>query len=193
MSELQQQIPTLRKRQRKLLGVIAAILVLFYFGVFRTANGQLDRIVGQVHVVDQELELNQQQIEALPEIAEEVHRLRKDLSRTQHELPGKPDVTAFWGAMGQLSDKLSLRDFQFQQQATQTIPVDGDVAVGVQPVRITFKGDFASGFTFLRQMESYPKALHVRNTSIKRLTAGGDTSFELWVNLYYRTDAAGRS
>ncbi|MEM8874491.1 MAG: type 4a pilus biogenesis protein PilO [Planctomycetota bacterium] len=191
MSELEQQITVLRKRQRKLLGVIVAILLLFYFGVFRTANGQLNRIVNQVRAVDNELALNQQQVEALPRIAADVQRLRNDLSRTRRELPDEPGYSQFWGDASRLAQTLSLRNSQFQQQAPETINIDSESSIGVMPVRITFEGDFASGFAFLRQIESYPRLLHVRKTSVKSVGITGDTAFELWVNLYYRTEPTG--
>lgn len=190
MAELEQQITVLRKRQRKLLSVVAVVLVLFYFGVFRTAQAKLNTIVAQVHSIESELATNQAQVEALPRIAEDVQRLRNDLSRSRREIPEKAGYADFWGESSRLAQSLSLRESQFQQQVSRTIQLDQDTAIGIMPVRITFKGDFSSGFAFLRQLESYPRLLHVNKTSVKAIGLSGDTAFELWVNLYYQADAS---
>jgi len=179
-NRLVRQIQVYAKVQYVLAAIIAVALGAFYIVVYRPQSADIAELNRQIAEKQQELASDRSQTNRLPAVAGELDRLNARLAGFK-ELPPDPQFGPFIHDISGASQQAKLRKF-----TDQPGEVTRDDLYSEMPVTLTFQGDFASVFTFIRHVEDMDRLTRVRDVQIKSIDSTlGTVDVTLTVNIYY--------
>ena len=179
-------------RLQKGLAVAAGgAAVLFLISVYLPASTRLADLRRRISSDLDLLDSGEARAARLPEVDAASDALERSLAQFK-PLPAEAGVTDFIGLVTDLAARLRLRDVNLEPG--EPVP---DAALARLPVKLSFGGDFADAFEFVRQLEALPRPLRVREFVARAPPGGaavaagrGEVAVSLTVNLYYRVAAA---
>jgi Tfp pilus assembly protein PilO len=183
MRTLRNQIVWCTRAQWALCAVMAATLVAFYFVGYVPLSKRLAALRSQIWVRQQELAENHRKASKRNEIAARNDKLKQELERIkkpsrQQELPE---------LIKDLERGKSLASLKRYEQKAG-VPVRSDLYCQL-PITMSFEGDFASIFGFLRSTEDLQRLTRVRNLKLKaKDDRTGQVQASISMNIYFSTE-----
>ncbi len=182
MRTLRTQIMFCTRAQWVLGAGMALMLGLFFLFGYRQANNRLrDLRIDEDRKLN-ELSMGQARLQSLDTLELEVERLRLKLARFDKKLPRQQDLGAFMRDITLLSQQSSLRKWMVQPDPK---PRRQDLFSEL-PIVLSFEGDFASVFAFLRQTEEMQRLTRVRSIRINSRDAKlGQVEVQMAMSIYF--------
>ena len=178
--------------QRSLALAAGGAVVLFLLVVYLPSSTQLADLDRRINDDSDRLGSAAARAARLPQVTRAADALEASLAEFK-PLPDDARLGEFIAHVTEVSGRLQLRDFNLDYRE----PVR-DESLSRLPVRLSFGGDFANVFNFLRMVESLPRPLRVRELSVRRAAARGgaaaapgEVDVAVTVNLYYRSTPGG--
>ena len=161
-------------------GLMVTLMALFFVLGFRPARARQAELQAQIASCSRELENSGSRAANFQMIAGEVKRLENQLLKFNKRLPRTMELPEFISEMTQASQQCSLKPV-FHPQAVRRTEYFSEV-----PINMSFSGDFAGVFNFLRQMEGMQRLARVKTLSVKAKDAKlGQVEANLVMNIYY--------
>ena len=163
-----------------LSALMVLLIVLFFAFGFRPARARQADLQNQSASCSRELETSGSRASNYQMIAGEVKRLENQLLKFNKRLPRTMELPEFINEMTQASQQCNLKPL-FHPQAVRRTDYFSEV-----PINMSFTGDFAGVFNFLRQMEGMQRLARVKTLSVKARDAKlGQVEANLVMNIYY--------
>ena len=185
MPSLQTQIRWCARVQWTLAAIVLALATAFYLAGYRPVTGRLADLRRQIEERQRDLMAGRLQTKVLPDVAGEVRRLRERLDHSNKSLPPEPELPQFIRDVTQLSQQAMLKSFTYKLG----VPVRRE-QVSELPIQLSFAGDFANVFAFLRNAEEMPRLTRVRAMSIRTRDRdkSGQVQVTMTMNIYFSSE-----
>lgn len=161
MRTLQSAIESSRRLFAVLLLTTLAGLLAFYFLGYRPAQRELARLHADTASRERDLRQARAKASDLPKIASEVERLRARLARSKRLLE-PVDLPLAHREIMQIGQRSGLEKFRYEPDQEKSAELFSEL-----PIQISFVGDFASAYGFLRECEAMPRLSRVRRMVLK--------------------------
>ena len=182
MRTLQNQIGWCARAQWTLSSAMVLFAVAFFLFGYRPATVRLAELRAQVEAKQRELQSNQTKTEIRATVEQNVAKLRRQLDRSDKQLPRHQD----WGQF--MHDITKLRQqFPLDQWLVEPAAQPRQNALFVElPIDMRFEGDFLSVFGFLRQVDQMPRLTRVQDLKVRAKPGkAGKVEVQLLLNIYY--------
>jgi Tfp pilus assembly protein PilO len=179
-NRLTQQIQFYAKVQYVLAGLVVVALGLFYVAVYRPQTFAVDDLNRQITAKQRQLESDRAQTNRLPAVTSELQQLTTRLAGFK-KLPLDPQLGEFMHEVYQASQKAQLHKLTDQPGEAERFELYSEM-----PIVLSFQGDFASVYSFIRQIEEMQRLTRVQDVTIKTIDSNqGTVDVTLTVNIYY--------
>lgn len=183
MIGLQKQISLLGRIQWILAGGMALVVTAFIIFGYRPQSRKLAALNTQIDRCHQELSANRDQAKILSAVAIDVDRLKAKL-REFKRLPQQKELAEFINDIAQLAQQSNLKKRQIIPKGENQ---RGDRLLE-RPVQLSFEGDFASVYAFLRHIEELQRLTRIPTMKIKSQDKSGQVKVDMTMNLYCATE-----
>ncbi|MGA2229349.1 MAG: type 4a pilus biogenesis protein PilO [Tepidisphaeraceae bacterium] len=179
-NRLTRQILTFAKVQYALSGGMLAALVLFYFGVYRPQQAQIDSLDRQTAAKKTELDNDLSQTGKLPKVELELRNLKARLAGFK-KLPVDAQIGQFDRDVNDAVQRAGLQKLVELPGAARR-----DELYFEEPIVLTFQGEFTSVYSFIRALEDMDRLTRVREVTMNGINSKtGTVNVSLEVNIYY--------
>jgi Tfp pilus assembly protein PilO len=160
--------------------MVSLIAVFFVFG-FRPATQRLTALRTDIVAKSQRLETNQGRAMMLPGLQVEVDRLRLRLERFNKKLPKTAELGEFIRDLTNVSQQYAIRKLIHQPGTVRRLDLYGEI-----PITMSFEGDFASVFGFVRQLEEMQRLTRVKTINVRCKDGKlGHVDVSMAMNIYF--------
>ena len=160
--------------------IMVSLMLLFFFFGFRPARARQAQLQSLTAKCSRELESSDSRAANFQMIAGEVKRLENQLLKFNKRLPRTMELPEFMQEVTHASQQCNLKPL-FHPQSVKRLGLYSEV-----PITMTFSGDFAGVFNFLRQVEGMQRLTRVKSLSLKAKDAKlGQVEANLIMNIYY--------
>jgi Tfp pilus assembly protein PilO len=161
MRTLKSTIESSRRLSVVLLLSALSGMLAFYFLGFRPAQRELASLNAETQLRQRELSQARTKAGDLPKIAGEVERLRARLARSKRLLEPL-DLPMAHREIMQIGQRSGLEKFRYEPDQEKSAELYREL-----PIQISFAGDFAGAYSFLRECEAMPRLSRVRRLVLK--------------------------
>ncbi len=181
MSRLDTQVKTCSRLQWGMGAALALCIVAFVLLYWRPGLKKQDKLREEISRRELELNANRDVNTRLQVVTDNVQQLRLRLDRFDRQLPHREELGQFVKEITTLSQQTSLRRLNNQP---------GDVRhhelFAERPITLSFEGNFADVFTFLRQAEEMKRLTRVRSLNLRSLDAQqGLVDVQVVLSIYF--------
>jgi Tfp pilus assembly protein PilO len=162
------------------LALVMAVILL-YVAAVRPAVLRADAIGQRVTAQQAKLEVARVRVATLGDVERETHELQDRVDRADKQLAEPGDLPAVIGEVTQYGRDTLLRDVQWRADAR---PRRAQQLTEL-PIDISFSGDFAHVFDFLRQTEDMQSLARVKRLTLHKQDAAAAVQGQLTMNLYF--------
>lgn len=180
MRSLRSTLDTSRRLSTAVLLSAGVGILCFYLFVYRPMQATLTRLEAESAQRQRDLRTARAKAGDLPRIAGEVERLRARLARSKRLLD-PTDLPLAHREIMQIGQRSGLERFRYEPDEEKAAELYREL-----PIQISFVGDFAGAFEFLRECEAMPGLNRVRRLVLKSSDWGGgrvDAELSLMVYL----------
>jgi Tfp pilus assembly protein PilO len=184
-NRLIRRIQTLARMQYAMAAAALMAIVLFYGAAYRPQQTRIADLDRQTSAKQLELASARMQTDRLPQVTLELQALRHRLAGFK-KLPDDPQYGQFIREINQASERASLSKLVVQPGTARREELFSE-----QPIVLTFQGDFAQVWGFIRELEDMERLTRLRDLSISTINShDGTVDVKLSVNIYYAPVAA---
>jgi len=178
--DLTKQLQWCRRGQWALSLALVTGVILLYVAAVRPAALQAEAIVQRVTAQQAKLEVTRVRVATLGDVERQTRELQDRVDRADKQLAEPGDLPAVIGEVTQYGHDAQLRDLQWRADArprrTQQLTE--------LPIDISFSGDFARVFDFLRQTEDMQSLARVKRLTLHKQDEAA-VQGQLTMNLYF--------
>lgn len=179
MRSLRSSLESSRRLSAAVLTLSLAGVLCFYLFGFRPTQATQARLKVETEQRQRDLQAARAKAGDLPRIAAEVARLRARLARSKRLLD-PTDLPLAHREIMQTGQRSGLEKFRYEPDQEKPGELYREL-----PIQISFVGDFAGAFAFLRECESMPRLSRVRRLVLKSNDwSGGRVEAELALMVY---------
>jgi Tfp pilus assembly protein PilO len=142
--------------------VMVSLLAAYALLGWWPTNRRLAALRADIAARSQRLETNQARTSNLPKLVNEVEFLRLKLERFDKTLPRNPAVPEFINETAQVSGQHGIKKLMHQPGVTRRLDLYGET-----PIAMSFEGDFAGAFNFIRQLEEAQRLTRVKTLNVR--------------------------
>ncbi|MCK4659097.1 MAG: type 4a pilus biogenesis protein PilO [Phycisphaerae bacterium] len=139
----------------------------FVFMFFLPQQRKLGNLRASIRNTREQLHRNNANIADLPQIQASLQRTRSLLAECQTRIPETAKLGDFVEEVSAIAEHLRLGNQNIVPQAPERLG-----GITTLPIRISFDADFPELFSFLRAIESLPRATRVTRLAVLRPPAG---------------------
>jgi Tfp pilus assembly protein PilO len=165
------------------LGVVLLLVgcAIYLMGI-RPATVRLGELQAKFALEKSELQGNQARARDLPKVELEIEHLRQRVERFDKKLPKQQDLAQFIDDLTEISQQSSLQKLAWKPDLK---PRRTD-QFSELPIQLTFQGDFAGVFDFLRRTEDMQRLTRVRKLELRSLEGStGQVDVQVTMNIYF--------
>jgi Tfp pilus assembly protein PilO len=181
MKTIQSQIAWCVRAQWSMTIVMVSLILAFLVFGFRPTNQRRNSLRDEIATKVGLLETNQSRAQGLTGLAFEVERLRLKLAANNKKLPKTPGLGEFINDTAEVSSQFAIRKLMHQPGMMRRVDLYAEI-----PIVMSFEGDFANVFSFIRRLEEMQRLTRVKSLSVRckdgRL---GQVDVNLAMNIYF--------
>lgn len=166
------------KDQINTMIAIAVLCIAYVLAIWMPQRGRIAEARERLDAAETALSSGQAGQISLQQMSADLRELRQSIQNSTKRIPDQSDLPALLRELSGEMEDLHVTDRTIQTQAMEK----GDDYI-IIPIRLTFRGSFASIYAFLQRLESMDRLVHVGKLELGGNSEGQDRTVSVRMDM----------